>query len=34
MGVVWDFEDDRCRRATSYVDWAEARAAAGGPFTA
>jgi ketosteroid isomerase-like protein len=28
-GVVWEFENDRCRRATSYVDWEEARAAAG-----
>src|SRR3954467_13670601 len=30
-GVVWEFENDRCRRATSYVDWEEARAAAGAP---
>jgi ketosteroid isomerase-like protein len=30
-GVVWEFENDRCKRATSYVDWAEARAAAGAP---
>jgi ketosteroid isomerase-like protein len=28
-GVVWEFENDRCRRATSYVDWEEAQAAAG-----
>jgi ketosteroid isomerase-like protein len=32
IGIVWEFDGERCRRATSYVDWAEARAAAGAPF--
>ena len=30
-GIVWEFENERCQRATSYVDWAEARAAAATP---
>jgi ketosteroid isomerase-like protein len=32
IGIVWEFENERCRLATSYVDWAEARAAAGHQF--
>jgi ketosteroid isomerase-like protein len=33
-GVVWEFDGDHCRRATSFVNWEEARAAAGALFAA
>jgi ketosteroid isomerase-like protein len=28
IGVVWEFQGDKCHRATSYFGWDEARAAA------
>ena len=33
IGIVWEFEAERCYRATSYIDWAEARTAAGQLFS-